>query len=184
MSCCAYAKALHYKEEQFHKNPSSEVLETLISINNKLQNKEAAAGLLEYAMKNYGNHLRVQEQWYEKLHDWEKALELYTQKLDTNPDNIDLTLGQMRCLEALGDWQGLEEIAKEKWTNANDKDKNRMAHMGAAASWGQNKWDRMEKYVQFIPRDSLDGTFYRALISIHKGYYGQAEQVLYMVRVF
>jgi FKBP12-rapamycin complex-associated protein len=44
MTCCAYAKALHYKEEQFHKNPSSEVLESLISINNKLQNKEAAAG--------------------------------------------------------------------------------------------------------------------------------------------
>lgn len=48
MSCCAYAKALHYKEEQFHKSPSSEVLETLISINNKLQNKEAAAGMLNY----------------------------------------------------------------------------------------------------------------------------------------
>ena len=44
MTCCAYAKALHYKEEQFHKSPSSEVLESLISINNKLQNKEAAAG--------------------------------------------------------------------------------------------------------------------------------------------
>lgn len=44
MNCCAYAKALHYKEEQFHKNPSSDVLESLISINNKLQNKEAAAG--------------------------------------------------------------------------------------------------------------------------------------------
>lgn len=44
MLCCAYAKALHYKEEQFHKSPSLEVLESLISINNKLQNKEAAAG--------------------------------------------------------------------------------------------------------------------------------------------
>lgn len=119
---------MHYKEEQFHKSPSSEVLETLISINNKLQNKEASAGkntsnnnvlyvfcnitsdkiiliyywnvgLLEYAMKNYGNHLRVQEQWYEKLHDWEKALELYNTKLETNPDDIELSIGQMRCLE-------------------------------------------------------------------------------------
>ena len=44
MQCCAYAKALHYKEEQFTKTPTSEVLESLISINNKLQNKEAAAG--------------------------------------------------------------------------------------------------------------------------------------------
>jgi len=83
-------------------------------------------------MKNYGNHLRVQEQWYEKLHDWEKAYDLYSSKLDTNPDDIDLTIGQMRCLEALGDWQALEEVARAKWTNAPDKDKNRMAHMGAA----------------------------------------------------
>jgi len=134
-------------------------------------------GLLEYAMKHYGNNLKVQEQWYERLHDWEKALELYVSKQEKNPDNLELTLGQMRCLEALGDWQSLEEVARTKWPIVTDKDKNRMAHMGAAASWGQNKWDTMEKYVQFIPRDSLDGTFYRSLICIHKGFYPQADQV-------
>lgn len=46
MECRAYAKALHYKEEEFHKGPTSEVLEHLISINNKLGQKEAAAGKL------------------------------------------------------------------------------------------------------------------------------------------
>lgn len=45
MECRAYAKALHYKEEEFHKGPTSEVLEHLISINNKLGQKEAAAGV-------------------------------------------------------------------------------------------------------------------------------------------
>lgn len=42
--CRAYAKALHYKEEEFNKGPTSQVIESLISINNKLQQKEAAAG--------------------------------------------------------------------------------------------------------------------------------------------
>lgn len=42
--CRAYAKALHYKEEEFYKGPTSHVIESLISINNKLQQKEAAAG--------------------------------------------------------------------------------------------------------------------------------------------
>jgi len=42
--CRAYAKALHYKEEEFYKGPTSQVIESLISINNKLQQKEAAAG--------------------------------------------------------------------------------------------------------------------------------------------
>lgn len=44
MHCRAYAKALHYKEDEFHKEPNNQVFEALISINNKLQQKEAAAG--------------------------------------------------------------------------------------------------------------------------------------------
>jgi hypothetical protein len=45
MTCRAYAKALHYKEDEFHKGPNAQVFESLISINNKLQQKEAAAGI-------------------------------------------------------------------------------------------------------------------------------------------
>ena len=30
--CRAYAKALHYKEEQFHRSPSAETLEALIRL--------------------------------------------------------------------------------------------------------------------------------------------------------
>lgn len=59
MTCCAYAKALHYKEEQFHKSPSLEVLESLISINNKLQNKEAAAGKINYLFSKEFNTTRL-----------------------------------------------------------------------------------------------------------------------------
>ena len=44
MECRAYAKALHYKEDQFHKCPSTDVLQNLISINNKLGQEEAATG--------------------------------------------------------------------------------------------------------------------------------------------
>lgn len=57
-----------------------QVLESLISINNKLQQKEAAAGLLEYAMKRHEGEIRVQERWHEKLHDWERALDAYRKK--------------------------------------------------------------------------------------------------------
>lgn len=48
MHCRAYAKALHYKEYEFHKTkePTAAIYEALISINNKLQQKEAAAGKL------------------------------------------------------------------------------------------------------------------------------------------
>jgi FKBP12-rapamycin complex-associated protein len=67
MQCRAYAKALHYKEAEFHESPTAQVLESLISINNKLQQKEAAAGLLEYAMKKHEGEIRVglQERWHD-----------------------------------------------------------------------------------------------------------------------
>lgn len=128
-------------------------------------------------MSNYGNELKVQEQWYERLHDWEKALELYKGKQTSSPDDLEITIGQMRCLEALADWASLEELAKAQWNKGKEKDWNRMAPMVAAASWGLKKFDSIEEYVRFIPRDTQDGTFYRALICIQKGNFAQAETV-------
>ena len=51
MNCRAYAKALHYKEEEFHRGLTTKTLESLISINNKLQQPDAAAGVLVFAQK-------------------------------------------------------------------------------------------------------------------------------------
>lgn len=91
----AYAKALHYKEEEFQREANSQVVEALISINNKLQQKEAAEGLLQYVMQN-DNNMQVQVRWYEKLHNWDKALKLYQEKLETNENDEEACLGQMR----------------------------------------------------------------------------------------
>ena len=102
--CRAYAKALHYKEDEFHKGPTSQVIESLISINNKLQQKEAAAGLLNYVMTHKDDNFKVQERWYEKLNRWDTALKSYEERLEDNANDIELSLGRMRCLEALGEW--------------------------------------------------------------------------------
>ena len=40
------------QEEEFHKGPTTKSLESLISINNKLQQPDAAAGVLVYAQKH------------------------------------------------------------------------------------------------------------------------------------
>ena len=80
-------------------------------------------------MINYGSDIKVQEQWYERLHDWEKALESYVVKQASSPDDFELTIGQMRCLEALAEWGNLEEVARSQWNKASDKDKNKMAPM-------------------------------------------------------
>lgn len=49
MNCRAYAKALHYKEDDFHRGVTPKLLESLIAINNKLQQPDAAVGVLMFA---------------------------------------------------------------------------------------------------------------------------------------
>ncbi|XP_027228160.1 serine/threonine-protein kinase mTOR isoform X1 [Penaeus vannamei] len=179
MECRAYAKALHYKEEEFHKGPTSEVLEHLISINNKLGQKEAAAGLLEYARKNNRTDMKVQERWHEKLHDWDQALQAYQTKLETRPDDLELTLGQMRCLEALGEWGELYSVSCEWWSSSmNDECRAQMARVAAASAWAMGQWTSMEEYTKFIPRDTQEGAFYRAVLSVHKDQYPVAQQLI------
>ena len=105
--CHAFAKALHYKETgtcgyrhllcsflissdfdcalgcmvtlfpEFHSSPSS-TIEALISINNKLQLPDSAHGILKYAQLH---DVPVKESWYEKLQQWEDALDAYERKL-------------------------------------------------------------------------------------------------------
>ncbi|KMQ92782.1 serine threonine-protein kinase mtor [Lasius niger] len=180
MHCRAYAKALHYKEDEFHKSRSSNIFESLISINNKLQQKEAAEGLLEYVMNQHNQQdLKVQIRWYEKLHNWDKALQLYQERLESDSADVESTLGEMRCLEALGEWGQLHEVATKQWSsNQCDDIKQRMSRMAAAAAWGLGQWESMQKYVSLIPKDTQDGAFYRAVLAIHDEQYNVAHQLI------
>ncbi|XP_053547426.1 serine/threonine-protein kinase mTOR isoform X7 [Bombina bombina] len=175
--CRAYAKALHYKELEFQKGPTPAILESLISINNKLQQPEAASGVLEFAMKHYGE-MEIQATWYEKLHEWEDALVAYDKKLEVNKDDSELILGRMRCLEALGEWGQLHQQCCENWTNVNEDARAKMARMAAAAAWGLEQWDSMEEYTCLIPRDTHDGAFYRAVLALHQDLFSLAQQCI------
>ena len=53
--------------------------------------------------------------YYEKLHDWEKALKIYAEKSADKPDDPDIALGRMRCLEKLGEWGDLHAVAEAQW---------------------------------------------------------------------
>ncbi|KAJ1521597.1 hypothetical protein ONE63_003248 [Megalurothrips usitatus] len=176
MHCRAYAKALHYKEEEFHLGANAQVIESLISINNKLQQKEAAGGLLEYVMNH--QEFKVQERWYEKLHNWEKALDSYKERYDENSDDLDLVLGQMRCMEALGEWGQLQGLAETHWAQVSEDGRQRMSRMTCAAAWGLRHWESMERYVSCVPRDTQDGAFYRAVLAVHRGQYDAASHLI------
>lgn len=180
MQSRAYAKALHYKEEEFHRERNPQVFESLILINNKLQQKEAAEGLLEYVMAHrYSNdEIKVQVRWYEKLHSWDKALALYQEKLEKNANELESRLGQMRCLEALGEWNELGTVVKVHWDALESEGKSRAGRVAAVAAWGLKDWESMQEYVKCIPEDTQDGSFYRAVLSVHYGDFEKAQRLI------
>ncbi|XP_059613044.1 serine/threonine-protein kinase Tor [Phlebotomus argentipes] len=184
MECRAYAKALHYKEREFHSNKNHQVYESLIHINNKLQQKEAAEGLLEFVTANShaGEDIKIQVRWLEKLHSWDKALDAYRKELKTTPDHADLILGEMRCLEAMGEWEELGKVVNDKWETLGEEGQSRAGRLAAVATWGLQDWERMHEYVSCIPEDTQDGAFYRAVLSVHYENYENAQRLIDQTR--
>lgn len=176
LKCRAYAKALHYKEKEFSKAPTTEVLGALITINNKLQQSQAAYGVLRYAIKSSKiNDIEVKEKWFEKLNNWESAYIAHKLKYEQNNNDYEAIVGQMRCLEVLSEWDKLYQLAKDTFPKQDEHNKQRMARMAVNATWNLNKWDEMQEFTNHISRDSSDSAFYQAVIKVHQNEFGTAQ---------
>lgn len=116
--------------------------------------------------------------WYEKLHNWEQALDLYSKKLEVEPQNNESRLGQMRCLEAMGEWRKLYNTATDQWESIDAEIKKKSAKIAAAASWGLQEWDSMKMFVDAIPGNTQEGAFYRAIIAIHEGMWSESRHYI------
>ena len=171
--CHAYAKALHYKELEFEEEKSPSVVEALIVINNQLQQTDAAVGILRNAQKY--RDFELKETWFERLGRWDEALEAYEQREEEEP-SMDVTMGKMRCLHALGEWEALSTLAQEKWSLSLQENKKMMAPLAAAAAWGLNQWDLMETYINNLKKNSPDKFFFGAIAAIHREQFAQATQ--------
>ncbi|KAG0362437.1 phosphatidylinositol kinase- protein kinase tor1 [Gamsiella multidivaricata] len=173
-SCHAFAKALHYNELEFMTNHSTASIESLISINNCLQQPDAAAGILTYAQRHHD--IELKESWYERLHRWEDALAAYNKKQVESPDDLLLTLKRMRCLHALGEWDSLSLLAQESWGRAPSELRRSMAPFVAAAAWGLGQWELLDEYISFIQDESADRAFFKAILALHRGQFNKAEE--------
>lgn len=167
--CHAFAKALHYKELEFISEPSTDTIEALISINNHLQQPDAAIGILRYAQQH---NLELKETWYEKLERWEDALATYERR-SIEDNSFEVTMGKMRCLHALGEWELLSQLAREKWLNATNDMRRSIAPLAAAASWGLGQWELMDDYISSMKHESLDRSFFKAIISLHRNQFNE-----------
>jgi len=111
------------------------------------------------------HNLELKESWYEKLHRWEDALKAYDAKQLEDPLNFELTLGRMRCLNALGDWERLSQLSQEKWLGASEEQRRVIAPLGAAAAWGLWQWELLDDYITIMKEDTPDGAFFRSVLS-------------------
>lgn len=170
--CHAYAKALHYKELEFLQEPQPATIEALIQINNLLQQSDAAIGILRRAQVY--NDVPLRESWFEKLQRWEEALKAYEEKELQEPNSMDVTLGKMRCLHALGEWDHLSSLAQDKWRNATRENQRQIAPLAAAAAWGLGKWGLMDEYISVMKEHSPDRSFFGAILALHRNHFDEA----------
>ncbi|EXJ80982.1 FKBP12-rapamycin complex-associated protein [Capronia epimyces CBS 606.96] len=178
--CHAFAKALHYKELEFEQDQNSQSVEALISINNQLQQSDAAIGILRRAQV-FGE-VELKEAWFEKLQRWEEALAAYQKREKVEPDNFDIVMGKMRCLHALGEWKMLSEIAQEHWNSATQENRKNMSALAAAAAWGRGEWDLMDNYISVMKESSPDRAFFGAILAIQRNNFGEAHNFIVRAR--
>ncbi|KAJ2896944.1 phosphatidylinositol 3-kinase-like protein [Zalerion maritima] len=175
--CHAYAKALHYKELEFLQDQSSGAVEALIVINNQLQQADAAIGILRKAQL-YKDGITLRETWFEKLERWEEALSYYNEREKNVGPNapvpVDIIMGKMRCLHALGEWEALSNLAGNTWANSAPEVQRRIAPLATAAAWGLGKWDSMDSYLQSMKRYSPDRSFFGAILALHRNQFREA----------
>ncbi|WPH02862.1 Hypothetical protein R9X50_00573000 [Acrodontium crateriforme] len=172
--CHAFAKALHYKEIEFNAEQNASAVEALISINNQLQQTDAAFGILRKA-QGY-NDVDLKETWFEKLQRWEEALTAYQKREAEEGENagFEVVMGKMRCLHALGEWDTLSTIAQDKWMAAGSEQRKRIAPLAAAAAWGMGQWELMDSCLAVMKPQSPDRSFFGAILSIHRNQFEQA----------
>ncbi|RKK58402.1 Serine/threonine-protein kinase tor2 [Fusarium oxysporum] len=177
-ACChAYAKALHYKELEFLQDQSSGAVEALIVINNQLQQSDAAIGILRKAQL-YKEGIQLRETWFEKLERWEEALAFYNKREEEVPEDqaipVDIVMGKMRCLHALGEWEALASLTGSTWANSTPEVQRMIAPLATAAAWGLNKWDSMDNYLSSLKRYSPDRSFFGAILALHRNQFREA----------
>ena len=168
----AFAKALHYKELEFEETPTTGPIEALISINNQLQQSDAAVGILRTA-QNYRD-FDLKETWFEKLERWDDALAAYQKREKTEPQSFEVIMGKMRCLHALGEWDDLSNLAEQKWSLASMDHKRSLAPLAAAAAWGLGRWELMDNYLDGMKAHSTDRYFFGSILALHRNQFTDA----------
>jgi len=175
----AYAKALHYRELEFQNNPVS-CFESLININKKLDQYDAAIGVLKVVAQMQKKHptlqevYAVQEAWLSKLGHWDEALVRYETRLEKNPKDSMAIAGKLKCLDSLGRWEEAIKLCSEnldhlrvECVSSGNNTHTKAAVIGARSAWSLNEWTLMDNIVSQLPQDNVEASFLRSVLAVH-----------------
>ncbi|RDW62509.1 hypothetical protein BP5796_10811 [Coleophoma crateriformis] len=182
--CHAWAKALHYKELEFLQDQSSDAVGALIQINNQVQQNDAAIGILRRAQL-YNDGIQLQETWFEKLERWEEALESYQRREQQFPEqarSLEIIMGKMKCLHALGEWDLLSILAQEHWHTTTLEIKRAVAPLAATAAWGLGQWNLMDDYLSVMKANTPDRSYFGAILALHHSQFQEATRQVQRAR--
>ncbi|KAJ3911268.1 FAT domain-containing protein [Lentinula edodes] len=178
----AYAKALRYKELEYWSGSSSSTIESLITINTRLQQHDSVQGILRMTREHYD--INANEEWYERLGRWQEALQIYERKIESGQDTPSTKMGRIKCLHALGQWGQLASDIEVSWSEANGQRRREISPIAAAAAWSLKEWGAMEDYVRNMQPDSPDCFFYRAILYVHRSEFSKAKVHIAKARDF
>jgi len=144
----------------------------------------------------------IQVGWYEKLQKWEEALESYERKQIENPETVDYTLGRMRCLKALGEWERLYTLTETTWSrlgldhggsNGNglsgdgilatatlagpdesEAIRREIAPLACMAAWNLGAWSSMSKFVTSLDHSHAEHELLRCIAALYMDDLGEA----------
>jgi FKBP12-rapamycin complex-associated protein len=122
-------------------------------------------------------------EWLEKRHEWNKALEIYSDNLIQEPSNPIYQRGKLRCLKNLFDWENLSNLVGQMWDQElkvlekNGKHNSQSAQLlqqiaydGLESSWNLGDWTDFSKYIKVIKSSknplTFDKCFYQAILEI------------------
>lgn len=197
--CGAYAKAIRYREQDYGQHlEMPELLREdvcgkngLIAIYEKLGQNESAIGTLREYRETTGEVL--QEEWLERLQRWDDALAVYDQTemyiIGDNPKvppgltagealysdkkGWSHLLGKLRCLNELGKWREMNFIlrrAREALIGENEAlCQLALEGKGASVAFDLELWGEFEEWVNLIPPQTYERSFYSTLVFIKRG---------------
>ncbi|GMT28496.1 hypothetical protein PFISCL1PPCAC_19793, partial [Pristionchus fissidentatus] len=180
-----YAKALRYKEMEVKMGKgdiSLNIAHDIITFSNKLNLQEEAVGVIKCVERQKGSieiSKMMRSRWYERLNEWERSLELlYECRMDRKKGGGEENLQEMdeqelKCLEALGNWNQLNNKMKSCESNVDG-----MRVIGARGCWMSDKWAQMEDYTERVNENTLDGSYLRAVVALRHEDYKKAHEYI------